>query len=140
MNCNGVKLEPAIFRSPLRLFGKGGRPEREKLILSCGGIASGPSFLGQGTFWEPSVELPFLGLSSHRSAAGGDFSSCVYLTPPHPSLFLTRQSSSVPIRDLSIQDASPTGRPASWPLRQNHPSCLLSRLQRLCQRPEDSTG
>ena len=32
-DCNGVNYQPAIFRSPLRLFGKGGRPEREKLIL-----------------------------------------------------------------------------------------------------------
>ena len=128
-----VEWKPAIFRSPLRLFGRGGRPEREKLILVCYGFASGPSFVPNRPFepfgsllWRPSAS------ACPRSAAGGDFSSCVYLTPPRPSLFLICQSSSVPIRKLPIQDVGPTGHPAHQLIRQNRPSSLLSGLQRLC--------
>ena len=63
MDCKYVEWKPAIFRSPLRLFGKGGRPEREKLIVVCYGFASGPSFVPnrpigpfESTLWRP----PFL--------------------------------------------------------------------------------
>ena len=88
-------------------------------------------------FWGPSWEPPVLSLPGPSSAAGRDFSSCVYPTPPQPSLFLTCQSSSMPIRKL-VQDAEQSGPPAPRPLLQNHPS-FFSGLQWLCWGFEDSS-
>ena len=52
-----MKWQPAIFRSPLRLFGKGGRPEREKLILVYRSLSQIPL-----PRWLPVDPLgPFLG-------------------------------------------------------------------------------
>ena len=107
-----------MFRSPLRLFGSGGKPEREKLM--AGGGEEGPSATQEGSG------------SSRGQTAGPSFSPVFIRDCRAPSYLLTCQSSLLEIRVVSHDVASSLAPPSS---------CLTkSDLYRVQGWPQDPLG